>query len=303
MYTRRDALTRLSALAGAAVTAACTTRKADAVTTPAPESTSAQTPTAGAPRMPAIFLAHGAPPLLEDPLWMSELAAWGKALPRPKAILSLSAHWDARPVRIGATEAIPLIYDFYGFPDHFYRLKYPSPGAPTVAARVRDLLRGAGMAFTDDPGRGLDHGTWVPLLPMYPQADIPVLQISLPGLDPKTLFALGRALAPLRDEGVLIIGSGFLTHNMRAFSRETPAWAAEFDQFCAETLAKHDVDALLDYQTRGPATRIALPTVEHFVPVIVAAGAADAFSTRPQVSFPVTGFAFGSFTKRSVQYS
>jgi 4,5-DOPA dioxygenase extradiol len=252
--------------------------------------------------MPAIFLAHGAPPLLEDARWMAELAAWGKALLRPKAILSISAHWDARPLRIGATRPLPLIYDFYGFPEHFYRLKYPAPGAPEVAERVRTLARAAGLPFTDEPERGLDHGTYVPLMPMFPTADIPVLQISLPGLAPRTLFDLGRALAPLRDEGVLIIGSGFLTHNMRAFSRETPAWAAEFDAWCADVLGRHDVDALLAYQEKAPGVRIALPTVEHFVPVLVAAGAADARSTRPSVSFPVTGFAFGSFTKRSVQY-
>lgn len=299
MQTRPQSLKQLVTLAGGALAAACTSRKADAVNTPAPDP--AKNALASAP-MPVVFLAHGAPPLLEDTLWKSELSAWGQSLGRPKAILSLSAHWDARPLRIGAVETVPLIYDFYGFPEHFYRLQYRSPGAPAVAARIRELLRGANIAFADEPARGLDHGTWVPLIPMFPAADVPVLQISLPGLEPKALFALGRALAPLSDEGVLIMGSGFLTHNMRAFSRETPAWAAEFDAWCGSTLAKHDVDALLDYRARGPAVNIALPTVEHFVPVIVAAGAADARASRPKVSFPVTGFAFGSFTKRSVQY-
>ncbi len=259
---------------------------------------------AATPTMPAIFLAHGAPPLLDDPQWMAELAAWGKALPRPKAIISFSAHWEAAPVRIGAIRALPLIYDYYGFPDRFYRLQYPAPGAPEVAARVRELLTSAGIAFADDSGRGLDHGTYIPLMPMYPAADVPVLQVSLPGLGPSALYALGQALAPLRDEGVLLIGSGFLTHNMRAFSQQTPAWAAEFDAWCADVLAANDLDRLLDYRLKAPGVNIALPTVEHFVPVIVAAGAANpkVGAPKPKITFPVTGFAFGSFTKRSVQY-
>lgn len=307
--TRRDTLKTIGALTAGALAAACTRVSKGEAVEPSPPSSprpadpsSRATPPKG-PRMPALFLAHGAPPLLEDAQWMRELAAWGNALPRPKAILSISAHWDARPLRIGATRPLPLIYDFYGFPEHFYRLRYPAPGAPEVAARVRELARAADLPFVDDPERGLDHGTYIPLMPMFPTADIPVLQISLPGLDPRTLFDLGRALAPLRDEGVLIIGSGFLTHNMRAFSRETPAWAAEFDQWCAEVLGGHDVDALLAYREKAPGVRIALPTVEHFVPVLVAAGAADAHATRAGISFPVTGFAFGSFTKRSVQYA
>ena len=259
-------------------------------------------------RMPITFLAHGAPPLLDDAQWMAELAHWGLELPRPRAILSLSAHWDARPLQIGATRPVPLIYDFYGFPERFYRLKYASPGAPDVAGRIRELMRAAELPFADAPERGLDHGTWVPLLAMYPQADVPVLQISLPGLDAKQLFALGRVLSPLADEGVLIMGSGFLTHNLGMFGRGgpgTPAWAAEFDAFCADALSRHDVDALLDYQARGPGVRMSLPTVEHFVPVLVAAGAADGRrvgGTRPKVSYPISGFAFGSFSKRSVQY-
>jgi len=176
---------------------------------------------------PVLFLAHGAPPLLDDNGWIGELAAWAKALPRPRAILVISAHWEERPLAIGATRPVPLIYDFYGFPERFYRLQYPSPGAPELAARVRGLLDGAGIRWIDEPERGLDHGTYVPLLCMYPTADIPVLQISLPSMDPKELHAVGRAIAPLRDEGVLIIGSGFLTHNLRALSlRETPAWAS-----------------------------------------------------------------------------
>ncbi|HEX7842646.1 MAG TPA: class III extradiol ring-cleavage dioxygenase [Kofleriaceae bacterium] len=252
------------------------------------------------PAMPVLFLAHGAPPLLDDTGWIAELAAWSKALPRPRAIVVVSAHWEERPLAIGATRPLPLIYDFYGFPERFYRLTYPAPGAPGVAQRIRELLAAANIACVDQPDRGLDHGSYIPLLCMYPAADIPVLQISLPSEAPEELFAVGRALAPLRRDGVLLIGSGFLTHNLRALSlRDTPAWASEFDAWSADVLARRDLDALLDYRHRAPGVRESLPTHEHFVPVIVAAGA----SGESPVSFPITGFWFGgAMTRRSVQF-
>jgi 4,5-DOPA dioxygenase extradiol len=250
--------------------------------------------------LPVLFIAHGAPPLLEDAGWIAELAAWGKALPRPRAIVVVSAHWEARPLAIGAIQPLPLIYDFYGFPEKFYRLQYPAPGAPEVARRIRSLCAAAGIACVDEPARGLDHGTYIPLLCMYPEAEIPVLQISLPGEQPAELFAAGQALAPLRNEGVLVIGSGFLTHNLRALSlRETPAWASDLDGWTADVLARRDLDALIDYRARAPGVRESLPTHEHFVPVIVAAGAAG----DSPVSFPITGFWFGgAMTRRSVQF-
>jgi 4,5-DOPA dioxygenase extradiol len=256
-------------------------------------------PTSG--RAPVIFLAHGAPPLLDDAGWVSELGAWAKAMPRPTSVLMLSAHWDERPLAIGATRTVPLVYDFYGFPERYYRLTYPSPGAPDLALRVRSLLASRQIAFQESPERGLDHGAWVPLLCMYPQADVPVLQISLPGLDPKAVFALGEALAPLRDEGVLIVGSGFLTHNLRlGFLEQTPSWASEFDAWAREALAHGDVDALIDFRKRAPGMPTALPTTEHYVPVLAAAGAAGA--DRSAVQFPIAGFWLGSFTRRSVQF-
>lgn len=248
--------------------------------------------------VPALFLAHGAPPLLDDAGWVAELAAWGQALGRPRAIVVVSAHWEEAPVAIGAERPLPLIYDFSGFPERFYRLAYPAPGAPEVAARIRGLLDGAGIAHVDRPGRGLDHGAYVPLLCMYPAADVPVLQVSLPGDDPAAVYALGKALAPLRAEGVLVIGSGFLTHNLRALGApRTPAWATDFDAWSADVLARGDVDALLDYRRRAPGVREALPTHEHFVPVIAAVGAAAG----APVTFPITGFWFGSLTRRSLQ--
>lgn len=254
-------------------------------------------------RMPVVFLAHGSPQLLDDAAWVGELRAWAHALPRPEAVLMLSAHWEARPIALGATRTVPLVYDFYGFPRRYYETTYAAPGAPALAARVRALL-----AASDAPvvatERGLDHGAYVPLVALYPAADVPVLQLSLPSLAAPDLFALGRALAPLRDDGVLIVGSGFLTHNLRALDSRpdavTPAWAADFDAWAADVLVRRDVDALLDYRGRAPGVALALPTHEHFAPVVAAVGAA-ADDVGGAVTFPITGFVGGSLTRRSVQ--
>jgi len=252
--------------------------------------------------MPVIFAAHGAPVLLDDDAWMNELAAWAKAMPRPKSILMVSAHWEERPTRLGATQPVPLVYDFYGFPEKYYRTTYPAPGAPELAARVRQLFQQNDIGCADDPKRGLDHGAYVPLVAMYPKADVPVLQVSMPGLVPEELISLGRALAPLRDEGVLIFGSGFLTHNMRfAFRPGTPEWAREFDSWAERALLQLDLDALADFQAKAPGAQLALPTWEHYAPVLVAAGAVA--EERPKTTFPITGWWMnGAFTKRSVQF-
>ncbi len=253
-------------------------------------------------QLPVIFAAHGAPVLLDDAMWMAELASWAAAMPTPRAVLMVSAHWEQRPTTLGATHTVPLVYDFYGFPEQYYRTRYPAPGAPWLAARVRELLARRGIATADDPERGLDHGAYVPLVAMYPKADVQVLQISMPALVPAELLALGQALAPLRDEGVLVFGSGFLTHNMRyAFRPGTPAWAREFDAWVADALARLDVDALLDFQARAPSADIALPTWEHYAPVLVALGAV--VDDHPPTTFPITGFWMdGAFTRRSVQF-
>lgn len=253
-------------------------------------------------RMPVIFLAHGSPFLLDDAGWMAELAAWSKELPRPRGVLMLSAHWEERPVTLGAVEPVPLVYDFYGFPAKYYQVTYASPGAPELAARVRELLEPT-QSVAQDASRGLDHGAFVPMIAMYPQADVPTLQVSLPTMEPGPLYELGRALAPLRDEGILIVGSGFLTHNLRMLDMRPGApaasWALDFDAWSADVLARRDDDALLRYREKAPGVRMALPTHEHFVPVVVAAGASGA--SEP-VTFPILGFMGGSMTRRSVQF-
>lgn len=253
-------------------------------------------------RMPAIFLAHGSPYLLDDEKWVGELASWAKALPRPKSVLMLSAHWEEKPVTLGATTTVPLVYDFYNFPERYYEVTYASPGAPELAAQVRDLL-GKREEIHDEPDRGLDHGAYVPMKAMYPGADVPCLQLSLPTMDPETLFRLGETLAPLRDHGVLIVGSGFLTHNLRRMDRSpnagTPAWAAKFDAWAEDVLARRDSAQLLRYREKAPGVEEALPTHEHFVPVVIAMGAAQ---EPGPVSFPITGFLGGSMTRRSVQF-
>jgi 4,5-DOPA dioxygenase extradiol len=252
--------------------------------------------------MPVIFAAHGAPILLDDATWMAELASWSRAMPKPKSILMVSAHWEERPTTLGATRTVPLVYDFHGFPERYYQTRYEAPGAPDLAARVRAVLHQNDMPVADDPMRGLDHGAYVPLVAMYPDADVPVLQVSMPGLDAERLLQLGRALAPLREEGVLVFGSGFLTHNMAfAFKRGTPAWAREFDAWAEEALSRLDVDALVGFQSRAPGVEMALPTWEHYAPVLVAAGAVA--DEKPEADFPITGWWMdGAFTKRSVQF-
>lgn len=253
-------------------------------------------------RMPVIFAAHGAPVLLDDQEWMGELASWARDMPKPRAILMVSAHWEQKPTTIAATRTVPLVYDFFGFPQRYYETQYPAPGAPDLAERVRGLLQKRHLDIMDEPERGLDHGAYVPLVAMYPDADVPVLQISMPGLNAERLFQLGQALAPLRDEGVLIFGSGFLTHNMRfAFRPGTPEWAKEFDAWAADALSRFDVDALVDFQKRAPAVGMALPTWEHYAPVLLAAGAAG--EQQPRITYPITGWWMeGAFTKRSVQF-
>lgn len=251
--------------------------------------------------MPVLYLSHGAPPLADDARWTGQLANWASDLPKPRAILVVSAHWEAAPLTIGATSTRPLVYDFWGFPERYYQVSYPAPGAPELAGEVRNLLGGE---VAEDPSRGLDHGAYVPLVEMFPAADVPVLQVSMPTLDPRELHRIGQRLAPLRDSGVLIVGSGFFTHNLRemnpmsgAADAPPPGWSVEFDHWGDEVLVAGDIDALLDFQHKAPAPSRAHPRTEHFAPLFVALGAGEQAGAPRTV---VDGFWYG-LAKRSVQ--
>jgi 4,5-DOPA dioxygenase extradiol len=254
--------------------------------------------------MPALFISHGAPPLVDDQRWTSELTRLAGELPRPRAILIVSAHWEAAPLMLGATSTVPLVYDFGGFPRRFYEATYATPGAPDIADAVEAMMPDGHEVVRTD--RGLDHGAYVPLSVMYPDADIPVLQMSLPTLEPDTLLDLGRRIRPLRDDGVLVIGSGFTTHGLPFLSREhwrspdapPPGWSVEFDAWANEAVARGDVEELAAFRDRAPGMPYAHPTIEHFAPLFVTLGAAeDPEAPAEQV---IDGFWMG-LAKRSLQ--
>lgn len=232
-------------------------------------------------RLPSLFLSHGAPTLPIDPTMPSgAFLALGARLPRPRAILMLSAHWGTDMPVASTAEAPETIHDFYGFPRALYELRYPAPGAPDVARAAADLLNGADIRTSAQP-HGLDHGAWVPLLLMYPQADVPVAQLSIqPHRDPAHHYAVGRALRPLADDGVLIVGSGQITHNLRAADfaaapSDADSRVAEFTDWFEARLADRDIDALLDYRVRAPHAAFMHPTDEHLLPVFASLGAAS----------------------------
>lgn len=250
-------------------------------------------------RQPSLFVGHGAPTIALDPQKGAPLKTWGAKLGTPSAVLVVSAHWEHAPPTIGTTERRPLIYDFSGFPRPLYQVQYPAPGAPALADRLHKLL-GDGVARNDT--RGLDHGVWTPLVHMFPNADVPVLQLSLPSAaGPKAVFALGEALAPLRDEGVLLLGSGNVTHNLYEMGpdgSEPEAWARDFDTWTRDVLARRDWDTLLDFRTKAPAFRRNHPSSDHWLPLLVTAGAGKDDTA---VSFPVEGFEYKNLSRRAVQ--
>jgi 4,5-DOPA dioxygenase extradiol len=254
--------------------------------------------------LPPLFLSHGAPPLLEDAGWMDDLFAWARSLPRPRAVLIVSAHWESAPVALSSPQVgTPLVYDFSGFDPRYFRLQYRTPDASALARLVRATLPSSEDVH-EHPTRGLDHGAWVPLLAMYPEADVPVLQLSLPTHDPARLLDLGARLRPLREQGVLVIGSGFTTHGLRFLTRaawaglEVPSWSREFDAWAAEAMARGDVDELAAFRERAPGMPYAHPTVEHFSPLFVTLGAAD--QPDAPVRTTIDGYFFG-LARRSVQ--
>lgn len=274
-----------------------------ATAAPASAAQRAWTPDDGA--LPALYIGHGAPPLLDDAEWMAQLASWTHTLPKPRGVLIVSAHWEAAPLMLSAPgAATPLVYDFGGFQPRYYTLTYPTPDASSLAREVSSLMPVAAPAH-QHPSRGLDHGAWVPLKVMYPLADVPVLQLSIPTSDPSLLLSLGARLRPLRESGVLIIGSGFLTHGLPFVTREmvfgsaVPGWSSDFDQWAAEALARGDVETLAGFR-KAPGMPYAHPTADHFLPLFVTLGAASD-PTAP-VETVIDGYWMG-FAKRSFQVS
>ena len=231
--------------------------------------------------MPALFISHGSPMLTLEPERPAHQFLKGAARhwPKPKAILAVSAHWETGAPEVAATPQPATIHDFYGFPPALYAQQYPAPGAPALAQRVKSLLDAAGFPTRLDPERGLDHGAWSPLLLVYPQADIPVLQLSLqPHLGPAHHHALGRALAALREDNVLVMATGSMTHNLRMLDRRdsgpVAGWAQDFTDWMADRLIRRDDAALLDYRRQAPHAAMNHPTDEHLLPLYVALGAA-----------------------------
>ena len=247
--------------------------------------------------LPAIFVSHGSPMLALD--GGRTAAAWRKLaaeLPAPRAVLIISAHWETAAPSVSAAPAPETIHDFGGFPQPLYQIQYPARGAPWLADRVRDLLREANLPATIDTTRGLDHGAWVPLREMFPAADVPVAQLSLqPALGTMHHYRLGRALAPLRDEGVLIVGSGSLTHNLRDMipgvtegSPRVHGYVPAFQEWMHERIVRHDVAALADYRRGAPDAARAHPDDEHLLPLYVVLGAAGAQAEPRRVHAGIT---------------
>ena len=251
--------------------------------------------------MPALYIGHGAPMLLDDPLWTSQLRDVAKNIEKPKAILIVSAHWESEPVTLSNPAAnAPLVYDFSGFDRKFYEMTYNSPDATELSNLIASVMPDTEPVHQSD--RGLDHGAWVPLKVMYPDADIPVVQMSMPTSDPAKLLALGKRLQPLRDQGVLIIGSGFMTHGLRylqdwSSDAVAPKWSSDFDMWAAEALEKGDVDSLSNFRELAPGMPYAHPTVEHFTPLFITLGAASNTDASPQTL--IDGYFMG-LSKRSI---
>jgi 4,5-DOPA dioxygenase extradiol len=235
-------------------------------------------------RAPAVFLGHGNPMnALERNAWSEAWAAFGQAVPRPKGVLAISAHWYIRGTAVTAMNAPPTIHDFGGFPAALHAFDYPAPGDPALAARVKGLLQPMDVRMDDE--WGLDHGTWAVLCHVYPHADVPVVQLAIDGTQPPQFhYDLGRRLAPLRDEGIMLVGSGNVVHNLRVMRRSAAAaypWAVQFNEAVRDFLARDDHAPLVDYHLLGEPAAMSVPSPDHYLPMLYIAGARrddDAFS-------------------------
>jgi len=253
---------------------------------------------------PALFVSHGAPTAaLEDDAYTRALGAWARGRPRPHAVVVVSAHAEALgPVRVNASAEPSLVYDFFGFPPALYSLRYPAPGAPDLAREVAGAFAEVGLEPVLDAQRGWDHGVWVPLRLLYPAADVPVVAVSLPvPRTPDLLLSMGRALAPLREKGVLLFGSGGIVHNLHRLVWDVKAgtpepWAVAFGAWVDEGLAAFDVERLKAYASRAPQAELAVPTSEHFDPVFFVLGSRDG---KDRIESVYDGFRYGTLSLRS----
>ena len=237
--------------------------------------------------LPTYFISHGGGPwpwLMEELPGYARLAASLKELPQevggtPKAILAISGHWEERDFTVMSSAAPPMLYDYSGFPEHTYRIRYGAPGAPHVARRVRELLEGAGISTSSDGTRGFDHGVFTPLAVAYPEADVPVLQLSIRSdYEPEAHLAVGRALAPLRNEGVLVMASGLSYHNLRQFGPQARVPSHEFDAWLTDAVCgsrSEERSRKLTNWSKAPSARLAHPREDHLIPLMVAVGAAE----------------------------
>ena len=255
------------------------------------------------PQMPLVFFGHGNPMnAIAQNAYTEGWARIGREIPRPKAILSISAHWYNSQTGVTINTAPRTIHDFSGFPQELYHVEYPAPGSPALARRIQALL--APLPVTLDQSWGLDHGTWSVLAHVYPAADIPVVQLSIDGTaSPSFHYGLGRRIAALRDEGILIAGSGNLVHNLRTMdwsgnTRTAYDWAARFEQQARDMIQAGDHQPLLHYEKLGPDAALAIPTPDHFLPLVHVLGAQQAAD---RVSFPVEGVDGGSVSMLTVK--
>ena len=255
-------------------------------------------------KLPTLFISHGSPMHAINAGAAGDVwAALANELPKPKAVLMVTAHWETNLPMLSGNAKPAMIYDFGGFPEALYKINYPAPGAPDIAAKAQALLKDAGITAGIDGCRGIDHGTWVPLLKMYPHADVPIVQLSVQtAMNPRHHYGVGRALAPLTRQGVLIVGSGHLTHNLRDWMQSrrqaAPApYAPKFQRWVFDHLATHDVDALTRYRQDAPDAVRAHPTEEHFLPLFVALGAAgeDAEPKRVFAGFEGSALAMDAY--------
>ncbi len=256
--------------------------------------------------LPTLFTAHGSPMnALGGTLFSTFLANWAQNFPRPRAILCISAHYETDMLTLTSVQKPDTIYDFYGFPDALYRISYPAPGSPDIAIEIQENLTSGGFVVNIDTRRGIDHGVWSPLRFLYPEADIPIIQLSIARkMSTESYLEIGKILTPLRGQGILIIGSGNLVHNLAQVSfhdrdAPVPEWATHFDATVKKWILERDEKALTNPWTSSPEGRISHPSLEHYIPLLFVLGAGGG---QGQISFPFEGFEHGSISMRSVRF-